>query len=498
MLTRALHFLHPAAMAKTINPLEITVLELQNGLSNGDYDSVQVVQVHLDQINKHNERLRGVIQTAPTEILFAAARALDQELLVKDNINTHPSLGMGTTGGSFALLHAKPNANAAVVENLLEAGAIIIGKANLSELACFKGDKLWCGWSAIGGQGQSPYVEGGLDPKDNFGGHSNPGGSSSGSAISVAAGFAPISVGTETSGSLSMPANRAALFTMKSTLGLIPSEGIMPACSYLDSAGPMAKTALDFAYLLQAMIGKGSKDYAAAATARWDGIRIGAVDSVDWPMSTSQAAYEEAFVTQQRGEIGAVYEKLKELGVVIKHPVSLIGIKEFDADGPNPMGGLMLNNIQQNIDDYLADLEISPVRTMKEIVEFNRRYSLVELPPDYPSQAYLESALEAKGWTKEESEAAIQKMHGIARERGVDHTLRENDINVIIGPCDSRLDAIVTGSGYPCVTLPLSYYKRNGRPFGLIAIATAGEEALLVQLMSAWEATFPKRQSPKL
>src|ERR1700710_1768190 len=128
-------------------------------------------------------------------------------------------------------------------------------------LSIFRGDQLRCGWSAIGGQGQSPYVEGGLDPKDYFGGHSvspsilkccgrgwqrinanteqNPGGSSSGSAIAVAAGFAPISVGTETSGSLSMPANRAALFTMKPTLDLIPKDGIMPACSYLDSTGPM-------------------------------------------------------------------------------------------------------------------------------------------------------------------------------------------------------------------------------------------------------------------
>ncbi|PVH86293.1 amidase signature enzyme [Cadophora sp. DSE1049] len=462
-------------MATVINPLEATAIELQNGLATGKYDSVHVVHVYLDQINKYNDRLRAVIQTAPVENLLERAKALDAERQAgNDNINTHPSMGMGTTAGSFALLHCKPQANVKVVDNLLDGGAIIIGKANLSELAWFRGDKLRCGWSAIGGQGQSPYVEGGVDPKDNFGGHSNPGGSSSGSAIGVAAGFAPVSVGTETSGSLSMPGNRAAVFTMKPTLGLIPTEGILPACSYLDSAGPMAKSALDFANTLQALVGKDSKNYAAAATGDWSGIRIGA-----------------------HGEIAAAYEQLKKRGVSIKHPVSLISIQAYKENGPSPKDGLMLGNIQQNINDYLGDLQDSPVRTVKDIVEFNRRYSLVELPPDYPNQSYLESALEAKPWTKEQSEEAIRQLHKVARERGVDHTMREKDINVIIGPCDSRLDAIVTGSGYPCATLPLSYYSRNGRPFGLIAIAAAGQEELLVQLMSAWEATFPKRKAPK-
>lgn len=168
------------------DPVTATASELRSRLDGGSLTSVDLVQTYLLQISAYNHKLHAVIQTAPRDLLLKRAVALDAErnngkpcgplhgipILVKDNIDTHPSLGMGTTCGSFALLHAKPKANAPLVDGLINAGAIILGKVNLSEFAYLFGEGLPCGWSAVGGQTHSAYVNPGFDAGEAVGGHS--------------------------------------------------------------------------------------------------------------------------------------------------------------------------------------------------------------------------------------------------------------------------------------------------------------------------------------
>ena len=276
-------------------------LELQSLLSSGKLTSAQLVEVYLAEIDKYNGYLKAVIATAPKQQLIEKAKTLDHErsrgtlrsqlhglpILVKDNIDTHPDLGMNTTSGSFALLGARPKKSADVVERLIKAGVIILGKANLSELSWYKGSGTICGWSAVGGQSQSAYVRGGIREDDTFGGHSNPGGSSSGSAIAVSAGLAPFSIGTETEGSLIMPGNRAALYTLKPTIGLVSQQGIVPVSHICDAAGPMTKSVLDLANLLDVIIDPAKTNlpkygFASAITDNWADLKVGVLDPSEW------------------------------------------------------------------------------------------------------------------------------------------------------------------------------------------------------------------------
>ncbi|SLM36569.1 Amidase signature domain [Lasallia pustulata] len=498
---------------KAINPLETTARDLQSALSSGAITSVEIVNVYLAQIERHNDWLRAVLQVAPKHFLLERAGTLDKErqegllrgplhgIPVLDNIDTDPAMGMGTTAGSFALLHAKPRRNAPLVDGLLNGGAIVIGKANLSELAYAKGVGLRCGWSALGGQCQSAYVRGGIDPDDQYGGHSNPGGSSTGSAVGVSAGFAPISIGTETWGSIIMPANRAALYAMKPTIGLVSQEGIIPVCPFCDTAGPMTTSVLDFANTLQAivdpkMVAKVPKGgYAAAVTGSWDGIRVGALNPEQWRIPSDMCAKDAEFEKQQDTDINAAYKTLKQKGVDIQYPVSLAGADELEAAG---LCDLLKGTFAPALDVYLSTLAEAPIKTASGIVEFNNRYPVVELPkPDFANQDYLVECCKMK-WSADDSKRTVDRCHHVARSKGFDHTFHKYDVDVIIGPADSTLDMMIAAAGYPFATLPLSYFKKNGRPFGLVAVAPAWQEELLVRVMSAWEATFPRRRVPEL
>jgi amidase len=218
-------------------------------------------------------------------------------ILVKDNIDTVSELGLPTTCGSLALVGSKLRKNAVIIERLLAAGAIILGKANRSEWDWYKSDLADSGWSAVGGQTQSAYVRGGFRNDDSNGGHSNPGGFSSGSAVAIAAGFSPISVGTETMGSLMTPGDRAALYTIKPTIKLVLRDDIIPITHEADSAGPMTKSVQDLADLLdvlvdpsQTTVPKGG--YRSAVTGSWGDIRIGVLEPEKWMFPHEIVKYE--------------------------------------------------------------------------------------------------------------------------------------------------------------------------------------------------------------
>lgn len=215
---------------------------LQKLFGNGSLQSVDLIAAYTAQIRKHDDHLHAMLSMPSMECLLGIAQALNQErlnghlrgplhstpIIIKDNIATHPSLGMNTSTGSLALLNSRPCKNAKIIDMLISAGVVIFGKANLSELANYKGRMIPSGRSSVGGQTQSAYVRGGLDPNDNKDSHSSPSASSTGSAVAVSAGYAPVSIGTETDGSLVCPAGRAALYTIKPTIGLVPQSDIVP------------------------------------------------------------------------------------------------------------------------------------------------------------------------------------------------------------------------------------------------------------------------------
>jgi amidase len=210
-------------------------------------------------------------------------------------------MGMDTTAGSLALAGSVVPGNAVVAQQLVDAGLIIIGKASLSEWAYYKGDNIPCGWNAIGGQTHSPYIIGGVDPKDALAGQTSPGGSSSGSGTSIAAGFAPLSIGSETSGSLTLPADRAALYTIKPTTldgGIVSGKGVVPVSHNFDTTGPMTKSVWDEAVCLDIMVDEGKATGRPAGgyvsclkDPGWSDLRVGYLEPKDYFPSEKRAGF---------------------------------------------------------------------------------------------------------------------------------------------------------------------------------------------------------------
>ncbi|KAK7422002.1 hypothetical protein QQZ08_009723 [Neonectria magnoliae] len=456
------------------NVLTATASDLQTLYQGGNLTTVEATELYMQHILNHNHRFNALIDVTPQEQVLALATQLDQEraegvirgplhgvpIVVKDNIATHPDLGLRTTGGSYAFLDLKPKETA-------------------------PGAGMPCGWSARGGQTQSPYVHGGWDPTEKFGGHSGPGGSSSGSATSVALGFAPVSVGTETWGSLIMPASRANVFTLKGTRGVVQMQGVMPVNDILDIVGPLARRALDIANVFDAMLDPGypfqpEGGYSAKVTGSWEGLRLGAVQTADWRIDEILAEPDEDWFDQQEHDIVAAYDKLKGLGVNIKHPIP------FAKRGPlaNVLGDVINHNFVRCFDEFLSDVESGSVRNVKQLVKWNRDHADLEMP--------------SEAWPTETTQARLKEGEHHAAAEGIDRYLRENDVDVILGPADCWLTDFACVAGYPSAMLPLSFWKKNGRAFGIIAITSKNREDLLIQLMSAWETVFPLKFPLKL
>ncbi|KAL4900654.1 amidase signature domain-containing protein [Aspergillus multicolor] len=432
-------------METPFNVLEVTAQDLQTKVGRGELSYVQIIDAYIQQIERFNPRLRAVIQIVPRAGLVKRAEELQRErqdshsrgplhgipILVKDNIDTHPDTALGTTGGSFALLHSRPRANADVVENLIRNGAIILGKANLSEFAYFKG-ALQCGWSAVGGQTQNPYVSGGVDlngTNDFAKLVKNPGGSSSGSAVAVAAGFSPITIGTDTCGSLTMPANRAGIFAMKPTIGLLSQKAMMDAERTTDMHEKLIE---------------------AAKANDWSALRIGMVEPKSWTISSSFAADPDgSFLAQRDEDIAAACKTIREHGAKVVYPIDLIRPKDMNLERGDVIDDLVTGNFDAQLNRYLSELEHSPVRSLKEIIDFNNRYPLLELPPGYENQDWLIGSNGEQKWSSEETERTIRACRAFARQNGIDAVLAKYEIDVILCPADSGVDSLIAASGQP-------------------------------------------------
>ncbi|KAF5230431.1 hypothetical protein FAUST_9824 [Fusarium austroamericanum] len=449
-------------MTPPINLLTATASELQTRLADNSTTSHHLVKIYLDQIRHYNGYLKAVIATAPEDLLNKTAAALDQEriqghvrgplhgipILVKDNVATGPALGLPTTCGSLALQGSKLRHNAGIIDQLQAAGAIILGKANLSEWAWYRSDFADSGWSAVGGQTQSAYVRGGFSRNNDSNGE--PRRLLFWICRCSAAGMSPFSIGTETMGSLIMPSDRSALYTIKPTLKLVPQDGIIPITHEADSAGPMAKSVLDMANLLDVLVDpklatRPEGGYKTAVTGSWGNIRIGVVDAKKWLFPAKVVKYNKEATDQMLRDWDAAVEKLKSVVKVVK-PMTLVSVEEATEGGKRDIWQAFDTTFKPLLEDYLKTVDDCKISTLEDLIAFNTQHAEQELPPSADNQAGLIRA----------SHAAMQpnryrELIDFARNRcgpnGIDRVLDDNQVDIIIGPGDGALFNIAGTAG---------------------------------------------------
>lgn len=503
-----------AAIAKPFSPPpafeldELTIGELQQGLQSGKYTSRQLVEKYFDRINdvdKKGPALHSVIEMNPDAEQIAAA--LDRErkekgargplhgipILIKDNIDTNDR--MMTTAGSLALVGAKPQRDAFVAQRLREAGAIILGKTNLSEWANFRSNKSSSGWSGRGGQTKNPYVL-----------ERNPCGSSSGSGAAVAANLCTIAVGTETDGSVVCPSSANSLVGIKPTVGLVSRAGIIPIAHSQDTAGPMARTVADAAILLAAMSGVDPRDEATNAS------RGKAI--TDYTQSLDKDGLRGMRLGIARKHFGFndrvdklmtdLLAEMKRLGAVIVDPADVPTTGKFD----DSEFEVLLYEFKADLNTYLAGLgPSSPVRSLKDVIAFNEKNRDREMP--FFGQDIMIKA-EAKGpLTSKPYLAALHKNHLLTRAQGIDAVMKKHQLDALVAPTGGppwptdwiNGDHFTGGyssasavAGYPHITVPAGYVF--GLPVGISFFGGAFSEAKLIKIAYAFEQATKVRKAP--
>ena len=488
---------------------EVTVAQLQNWMAVGKYSAVAITRKYLariEQIDRHGPRLNAVIETNPDAVAIAAD--LDRErrakgprgplhgipVLIKDNIDTHDR--MTTTAGSLALQGSIAPRDSFVAEKLRAAGAVILGKTNLSEWANFRGSLSTSGWSGRGGQTRNPYV---LDR--------NPSGSSSGSAVAVAANLCAVAVGTETDGSVLSPSSFNGIVGIKPTLGLISRSGIIPIAHSQDTAGPMARSVTDAATLLGALAGSDPRDPATAESA--------ARAQPDYARSLDARGLEGARLGVARAFFGfhpkvdlliqGALKGMKRFGAQLIDPVLLKKSPELEAAEIE----VLRYEMKADMNAYLAQLgPAAPVRTLKDIIEFNERHSAQELQW-FGQEELIKS--QAKGPLTEQAYLeALATCRRLARTEGIDAITDKHNLDAIVAPTSTpaHLTDWVTGdhglgdsttpaavAGYPSITVPAGFIF--GLPVGISFFGRAWSEPKLLRIAFAFEQATKARRPPR-
>src|SRR5947209_15047605 len=452
-----------------------TVLDLQDHMNKHRFTSAQLTSFYLSRIQQLNPELHAVIETNPDALSEAVAsdehRAQQGSrgpldgipVLLKDNVGTGDR--EHTTAGSFALLGDNP-ADAFLVSKLRAAGAVILGKTNLSEWANFRSSHSSSGWSGRGGQTNNPYV---LDR--------NPCGSSSGTGAAVAANLAAIGVGTETDGSVVCPSNANSLVGIKPTVGLVSRAGIVPIAHSQDTAGPMCRTLTDATILLGILAGIDSRDEATKAST--------GKSAADYTKFLDAGGLKGARIGVQRKSFGfndAVDKLMNDcIDIIKKRGATVIDPADIPTNGKFDDSELevLLYEFKADLNSYLAALgPRAPVKSLKEIIDFNEQYKDREMP--YFGQDLFTKA-QAKGpLTDKAYRDALTKNHRMSRKEGIDFVMDKNRLDALIAPTggpawttdwingDHFTGGYSTASavaGYPHITVPAGYVR--GLPVGI-------------------------------
>ncbi|KAI1364481.1 amidase signature domain-containing protein [Xylaria arbuscula] len=492
-----------------LNILTATASDIRRLLESKDTTSVNLVELYLEQTEKHNHngmKLNAIIETAPVESVLEVAKALDMEraqtgprsklhgmpIVLKDLICTS-SFEMGTTAGSLALKGLKASTDATIAVLLRKAGCVVIGKSNLSEWGNSKGINVTSGWSAVGGQTLSPYVKGGINLNDRWMGHSTPAGSSSGSAVATAAGFASFSIGTEADGSIVQPGVRAALYSIKGTVGDVNMVGTQSGGAAFDSAGPLAKSVEDCADVMDILLP--GRDFQKYLKRSWHGIKIAYLDYDVWQFPDSVCEKTPAFDEQHKIAMDEAMKKAESLGAKVAFNAHLMSIPDITHTyNTVTQGQIGRHQLRWVIERFLSLFNEPTMRTLKDLVEFNKIHAAKELPPEQPSQQVLENGL-TDNMTDSEYDEGLKHLRKSTRD-AVEKCLERADADVIMASGESLMTTIAANAGYPIASVPLGFSSYNGRPFGMEIMARNGEEGKIFEVMSAWEATFPEGRIP--
>jgi amidase len=487
---------------------DLTIAELQSGMHSGKYTSRRLVELYLqriDELDQSGPKLNQVLETNPDALEIA--EALDAErrgkgprgplhgipILLKDNVATADR--MATTAGSLALLGAVARKDSFVARRLRDAGAVLLGKTNLSEWANFRSSNSSSGWSGRGGQGLNPYA---LDR--------TPSGSSAGSAASVAANYAAAAIGTETNGSIVSPSAACSIVGIKPTLGLASRAGVIPIAHSQDTAGPMGRCVADAAAVLGALTGVDPDDDATAAsrgkvradyTAFLDrdglrGARIGVAREHYFGYSTATDALVDDAI-----------KLMRERGAVIVDPANL------DIRLGNASYTVLLYEFKADLDKYLAGLASSPgIRTLADVIAFNEKHADREMP--FFGQDIMIEAQKKGPLSTPEYVDALAKCRSLTREKGIDALMAEHELDAIVAPTHGPpgLIDLVNGdpgsggssstpaavAGYPSITVPVGYYF--GLPVGMSFFGRAWSEPVLIKLAYAYEQAAKIRHPP--
>ena len=487
---------------------EVTVAKLQQEMQSGRLTARSITEKYLariEQVDKHGPAVNSVIELNPDAL--AIAEELDRErkakrlrgplhgipVLIKDNIATRDR--MMTTAGSLALVGARAVKDAFVAKQLREAGALILGKANLSEWANIRSSHSTSGWSGRGGLTRNPYA---LDR--------NPCGSSSGSGAAVSANLCALAIGTETDGSIVCPSGVNGIVGIKPTVGLVSRAGIVPIAHSQDTAGPMARTVTDAALLLGALTGVDGDDPATEAS-RDKALR-------DYTKSLDPGGLRGSRIGVVRKSFGIsdavdrlmdqAIAEMKRQGAVLVDPADLgpmeVGDSEFT---------VLLYELKADLNSYLAALEPgAAVHNLQEIIEFNERNRKREMP--YFGQDTFIKA-QAKGpLTEKEYLEALEKDHRLTRREGIDAVLEKFQLDALVAPTGGPawLTDLVNGdhdnggsstpaavAGYPNITVPAGYVF--GLPVGISFFGKAYSEPTLLKLAYAFEQATRHRRTPQ-
>ncbi len=490
---------------------ETGVAALQAAMQSGKTSSQALVKAYLARIRKIDKsgpHINSIIELNPDALTIAAA--LDKErkekgprgplhgipVLIKDNIATADK--MQTTAGSLALVGVKPQRDAFIVEKLRAAGAVILGKTNLSEWANFRSTRSTSGWSGRGGLTRNPYA---LDR--------NTSGSSSGSGAAIAASLAAVAIGTETDGSIISPSSANGLVGLKPTLGLVSRSGIIPIAASQDTAGPMARTVADAAALLTALAGTDPRDDATrdADSRAQDyttflnadglaGVRIGVVRAnFGGRNDLASAVVEEALKTLTAKGAILIDVELPNAG---KYGAAELEVLTYE--------------LKAGLNAYLADCapgasDVSPIRTLKDLIEFNDKNRERELK--YFGQEHFLRAEAKGGLDSKEYLEALALCRKLSREEGIDRILAEQKLDALVAPSNGPawLTDFIKGdnsgggfaqpaavAGYPHITVPAGYVA--GLPIGISFVAGAWAEGKLLGLAYAFEQATKHRRRP--
>jgi amidase len=495
-----------------VNPFEldeVTIPQLQDGMKSGKYTAQSLVEKYLariDEIDKRGPAVNAIIELNPDAL--SIAKALDQErnakgargplhgipVLIKDNIDTADR--MMTTAGSLALVGSKPPKDSFVAQRLRAAGAVILGKTNLSEWANIRSSHSVSGWSGRGGLTKNPYA---LDR--------NACGSSSGTGAGISANLAVVGIGTETDGSIVCPSSSNGLAGIKPTVGLVSRAGIIPISHSQDGAGPMCRTVRDAAILLGALTGVDPDDSATAASA--------GKSQTDYAQYCDPHGLKGARIGVARKYFGfndavdALMEQslnvMKTQGATLVDPADIATLGKFD----DTELLVFMYELKADLNAYLARLGPgAPVRTLQDIIDFNDRNRQKEMP--YFGQDLFVKAQSKGPLSEKEYLEAVEKNHQLARTEGIDALMDKYHLDAIVAPTGGPawLTDLVNGdhsaggssnaaavAGYPNVNVTAGFL--SGLPVGISFFGRAWSEPTLIKMAYSFEQAIKARQAPR-